>query len=85
MEATGLCPAALGAQSPWTVADVRFMPEQGESHFDGAGAFRRLAYPLCAAPEQPIHDRKARHWRHLHFSGFGPSFMPKCLSTPCTA
>jgi len=67
MEATGLFTAALGLHSPWAVADVRFTPEQGEIHFDVACASRRLACPVCKALDQPIHDRKARSWQHLHF------------------
>ena len=49
------------------MSDVRFAPEQGEIHFDVACASKRLACPLCNAVEQPIHDRKARSWQHLHF------------------
>lgn len=59
--------AALGLQPPWEVVDVRFTPEQGEIHFDVACTARRLPCPACGAGEQPIHDRKARSWQHLHF------------------
>lgn len=67
METTGLFTAALGLQPPWEVVDVRFMPEQGEIHFDVACTAKRLPCPGCGTLEQPIHDRKSRSWQHLHF------------------
>ena len=64
---SNLFTAALGLQPPWRVEEVRFEPERGEIHFDvGCGA-KRLPCPVCGAAEQPIHDRQARSWQHLHF------------------
>jgi transposase len=58
---------ALGLQPPWQVADIRFDAQAGEIHFDVACTQSRLACPVCAAAAQPVHDRKARTWQHLHF------------------
>lgn len=67
MDITSLFTAALGLQPPWEVVEVRFTPESGEIHFEVACHAKRLACPACGAGEQPIHDRKARRWQHLHF------------------
>ncbi|MDX1605560.1 MAG: ISL3 family transposase [Candidatus Competibacterales bacterium] len=67
MDTVGLFTAALGLQSPWEVAHVRFDPEAGEIHFDVACPSKRLACPACGAGDQPIHERKTRSWQHLHF------------------
>lgn len=58
---------ALGLQAPWRVDDVRFEPEAGEIHFDVSCTEQRLTCPACQVAEQPVHDRKARSWQHLHF------------------
>lgn len=86
MEATGLFTAALGLQAPWEVEEVRFTPEQGEIHFDVGFAARRLACPACGADGQPIHDRKARSWQHLHFfqyRAFLHAAVPRVRCTAC--
>lgn len=67
IDTTSLFTAALGLARPWGVVDVRFEPEAGEIHFDVACGETRLACPACGADGQPIHDRKARSWQHLHF------------------
>jgi transposase len=66
MQPQDLFTTALGLQSPWQVSDVRFEPDSGEIHFDVVCGTSRLACPVCGAQEQPIHDRKARSWQHLH-------------------
>lgn len=58
---------ALGLQAPWIVEDIRFEPEQGEIHFELSCQSQRLSCPVCAALDQPIHDRPKRSWQHLHF------------------
>jgi transposase len=58
---------ALGLQSPWKVADIRFEPAQGEIHFDLVCEGQRLICPACGAVDQRIHDRQERTWQHLHF------------------
>lgn len=64
---TQLFTSALGLQSPWKVAQVRFEPQAGEIHFDVVCDAQRLPCPRCGAADQPIHDRKQRDWQHLHF------------------
>lgn len=58
---------ALGLQPPWQVEDIRFDPRAGEIHFEVACGEARLDCPVCGAAAQPVHDRKARSWQHLHF------------------
>ncbi len=64
---TELFTAALGLAAPWRVSQVRFAPEVHEIHFDVVCEAGRLPCPRCSAPDQPIHDRQARDWLHLHF------------------
>lgn len=64
---TELFTAALGLQPPWQVEQVRFEPTANEIHFDVGCQAKRLPCPRCQAPDQPIHDRLARDWQHLHF------------------
>jgi transposase len=62
--------AALGLSSPWQVSEVRFEQAAHEIHFDVRCEARRLPCPRCGAADQPIHDRQARVWQHLHFFQF---------------
>lgn len=64
---TELFTAALGLADPWRVKSVRFERAAHEIHFDVVCEASRLACPRCKAPDQPIHDRLARDWQHLHF------------------
>ncbi len=61
---------ALGLSPPWTVTSVDFRQAEGAIYFDVDCAARRLPCPSCTAPDQPIHDRVARRWQHLHFFQF---------------
>ena len=70
MDSTSLFTAALGLQEPWKVSEIRFEPDQGEIHFDLACEVKRLKCPACAEPDQLIHDRVQRTWRHLRFFQF---------------
>lgn len=67
---TDLFTQALGLPSPWRVDQVRFERASQEIHFDVICDAKRLPCPRCAAPDQPIHDRLARDWQHLHFFQF---------------
>jgi transposase len=68
--ATNLFTVALGLQTPWSVEDIRFEPEQGEIHFHLVSREQRLNCPVCGANSQPIHDRVTRSWQHLHFFAY---------------
>jgi len=59
---------ALGLQPPWEVVGVRFDPEAGQIDLEvGFGKGSRFACPACGVAEQPVHDTRARRWRHLSF------------------
>jgi transposase len=59
---------ALGLREPWRVTDVRFDAERKRIDFDVAfKAGSRFACPSCGAPDQPVHDTRARSWEHLRF------------------
>jgi transposase len=58
---------ALGLVPPWTVSSYEFSQAAGRIDFHVRCDAPRLACPACGAAEQPIHDFKARSWRHLNF------------------
>lgn len=58
---------ALGLSAPWRVVNVDFRPAEGVITFLIDSTAKRLACPACGAPDQPIHDRLTRRWRHLNF------------------
>lgn len=45
----------------------------------------RLACPQCAAPEQSIHDRVDKQWRHLDFFQFEAWLHAKVPRVKCTS
>jgi len=58
---------ALGLTPPWAVERVEL--DNAKKKIDlylsyGANASR---CPACGADGQPVHDRRSRSWRHLHF------------------
>lgn len=65
---TSLFTAALGLQDPWRVTDVRFDAKMKQIHFTvGFKPGCRFTCPSCGAPDQPVHDTRARTWEHLRF------------------
>jgi len=80
---TKLFTQALGLPSPWRVDQVRFERAAQEIHFDVICAAKRLPCPRCAAPDQPIHDRLARDWQHLHFFQFRALIHAQLLRVRC--
>lgn len=58
---------ALGLTSPWAVESIDFQPEARRIDFTVACDQNQLSCPSCQAQDQPIHDRKAKSWRHLDF------------------
>ena len=61
---------ALGLTAPWQVSTVDFRPQEAAIHFQVACMAQQLPCPVCGAAAQPIHDRIARRWQHLHFFQF---------------
>ena len=62
--------AALGLQAPWAVAKVDLDTARRRIDFEVGCAAQRLACPSCGAPDQGLHDRNRRSWRHLDFFQF---------------
>lgn len=58
---------ALGLVPPWAVSSYEFSQAAGRIDFQVRCDAARLACPACRAADQPIHDVKARSWRHLNF------------------
>ncbi|ODU45198.1 helix-turn-helix domain-containing protein [uncultured Aquimonas sp.] len=61
---------SLGLTSPRAVTGFDFRPAEGAIHFMVECQASRLPCPACGALDQPIHDRLARRWQHLHFFKF---------------
>ncbi len=61
---------ALGLATPWAVTGFDFRQAEGAIHFQVECQADRLPCPGCGALDQPIHDRIARRWQHLHFFQF---------------
>ena len=77
---------ALGLTPPWAVDSVSFRPEEGAIHFEVSCKAKRLACPACGAADQPVHDRVARSWQHLHFFQFKAFIhcqVPRVACTQC--
>lgn len=62
--------AALGLQAPWRVERVELNTGKRRIDFDVVCSQRRLSCPHCGAPDQGIHERIQRSWRHLDFFQF---------------
>jgi transposase len=58
---------ALGLQAPWSVKAVKLDTNRRRIDFDLKCDAQRLPCPNCAVPEQGVHDRLQRQWRHLDF------------------
>lgn len=77
---------ALGLTPPWRVTAVDFREAEGAIHFEVECAARRLPCPACAAVDQPVHDRIARTWQHLHFfqfKAFVHARVPRVACSEC--
>ena len=76
----------MGLTSPWAVDSVSFRPDEGAIHFEVSCKAARLACPACGAADQPVHDRMARSWQHLHFFQFKAFIhcqVPRVACTQC--
>lgn len=61
---------ALGLMPPWAVTSFDFRHAEGAIYFQVDCDAKRLTCPSCGAGDQPVHDRIARRWQHLHFFQF---------------
>ena len=77
--------AALGIHAPWSVQAVRFQPQANEIHFDLVCGAKRVNCPVCEAENQPIHDRRAHTWQHLHFFQYRAYLHAEVPRVRCTA
>lgn len=71
---------------PWAVTSVEFRQAEGTIYFAVACTASRLSCPSCGAAEQPIHDRIARRWQHLHFfqfRAFIEAALPRVACAEC--
>lgn len=67
IEIESLFTSALGLSAPWRVKDVKLDTAQRRIDFELTCDAKRLACPACGLPDQGIHDRLKREWRHLDF------------------
>jgi transposase len=70
MQIETLFTAALGLQAPWVVEKVDFDTARRRIDFEVGCTSQRLVCPSCGAPDQGIHDRNRRSWRHMDFFQF---------------
>ncbi len=57
-------------QTPWSVKDVKLDTARRRIDFNLICNARCLPCPHCNAPDQGVHDRLSRQWRHLDFFQF---------------
>jgi transposase len=77
--------AALGLQGPWLVSEVDLNTVKRRIDFTVSCGVQRLACPQCAAPEQGIHDRVDKQWRHLDFFQFEAWLHAKVPRVKCAS
>ena len=77
--------SALGLQAPWVVSQVTLDTSRRRIDFELNCTAKRAACPHCNAPEQGIHDRLERDWRHLDFFQFEAWLHAKVPRIACTA
>ncbi len=85
LQIESLFTAALGLQAPWAVEKVDLDTGNHRIDFEVACAAQRLTCPSCGAPDQAIHDRNRRSWRHLDFFQFEAWLHAGVPRVGCTA
>lgn len=75
---------ALGLSAPWRVVSVDFRPTEGIIVFQIDNTAQRLQCAACGAPDQPIHDRLSRSWRHLNFFQYQAVLQARVPRVGCT-
>ena len=77
--------SALGLQAPWSVKDVNLDTARRRIDFNLICNARRLSCPHCKAPDQGVHDRLSRQWRHLDFFEFEAWLHAEVPRVACSA
>jgi transposase len=77
--------SALGLQAPWSVHTVQLDTERRRIDFNLTCTTARLPCPRCAAPDQGVHDRLKRQWRHLDFFQFEAWLHAEVPRIACSA
>ena len=77
--------SALGLQTPWSVKDVKLDTSRRRIDFNLICNARRLPCPHCNAPDQGVHDRLTREWRHLDFFQFEAWLHAEVPRIACSA
>ena len=77
--------SALGLQAPWSVQKVELDTARRRIDFDLACKASRLPCPHCHAPDQGVHDRLTREWRHLDFFQFEAWLHAEVPRIACSA
>ena len=77
--------SALGLQAPWRVKDVNLDTTRRRIDFHLICDARRLPCPHCDAPDQGVHDRLGRQWRHLDFFQFEAWLHAEVPRVACSA
>ena len=85
MEIESLFTSALGLQGPWSVAKVELDTARRRIDFQLQCKAKRLTCPQCDAPEQGVHDRLEREWRHLDFFQYEAHLHAPVPRVACTA
>lgn len=87
MNSESLFTVALGLLPPWHVIDIDFNPETGRIEFQvGFTTGAKFSCPVCAEPEQDVHDTRGRTWRHLNFfqyQAFIHADLPRVRCSKC--
>lgn len=76
---------ALGLQAPWNVKEVALDTTRRRIDFTLSCDAKQLTCPLCQAPDQGIHDRLHREWRHLDFFQFEAWLHAEVPRIACSA
>jgi len=76
---------ALGLAAPWEVAKVELDTSRRRIDFSLRCTAKQLSCPHCQAPEQGVHDRLTRQWRHLDFFQFEAWLHADVPRISCTA
>ena len=76
--------SALGLQGPWSVKEVELDTVGRRIDFTLACNAKQLSCPLCEAPDQGVHDRLKRQWRHLDFFQFEAWLHAEVPRTACS-